>query len=196
VQNVTIAISTIGPNNESALRTDSRRRGKAPFAVWISAAGLVLAGVSRKQCVYRRDTAWPLLIILMLMLTLVSCGGSGGSDGGGGGGGVTISVSPKTKSLFPTQQQQFTATVAGSTNNAVNWTASLGTVDAAGLYTAPAVTTTSAATITAVALADVTRSASAAVTIQPPTAPGSYTLTISATSASLLQTTTAVLNVQ
>jgi GTPase involved in cell partitioning and DNA repair len=135
--------------------------------------------------------------VLMLVITLISCGGSGGSDGGGGGGGgVLISVNPKTRTLFPTQQQQFTATVTGSTNNAVNWTASLGTIDASGLYTAPPVTSTSMATVTAVALADVTRSSSATVTIQQPTQSGSYTLTITATSGGVTQSTTAVLNVQ
>jgi hypothetical protein len=112
---------------------------------------------------------------------------------------VTISVSPTTKSLFPTQQQQFTATVAGTTNVGVNWAVSSGPgmVDATGLYTAPAsVTSTTQATVTAVALADVTKSAGAAVTIQEPTPSGSYTVTVLGMSGSASQSTPVTLNVQ
>jgi hypothetical protein len=197
VQNVTLVVTTLGANMGASQHRSARSRGNAPFVVWISAAGLVLAGISRKEQANARPTMCALLTVLMLAITLISCGGSGGSSGGGGGGGgVSVSVSPKTRSLFPTQQQQFTATVTGSTNNAVNWTASLGTVDASGLYTAPAVTSTSLASVTAVALADVTRSSTATVTIQQPTQSGSYTLIITATSGSLSQSTTAILNVQ
>jgi len=198
VQTVTLAVTTLGPNNGAGLRMGLVGRGTAPFVVWASATGLLLVGVSRRDRVDKRQAGSALLVILMLVVTLVSCGGSGGSGGGGGGsgGGVAVSVNPKSKSLFPTQQQQFTATVTGSTNNAVDWTASMGTIDGSGMYTAPPVTSTSAATVTAVALADVTRSASATVTIQAPTASGSYTLTIMATSGSQSQSTTAILNVQ
>ena len=55
---------------------------------------------------------------------------------------VTVTVDPGSISLFVSQKQQFTATVTGTTNQAVTWSVQQGnpggTVDATGLYTAPA----------------------------------------------------------
>jgi hypothetical protein len=90
------------------------------------------------------------------------------SDGGGGGkGSIKVSVSPSSVTLSSGGQQQFTATVTGTANTAVTWSASAGSVNSNGLYTAPNVKTTSNATVTATSQADPTQSASAAVTINP-----------------------------
>src|SRR6185312_13409426 len=70
--------------------------------------------------------------------------------------------------------QQFTATVAGNSNTAVNWTVNgvaggnsiLGTVDATGLYTAPLSPPKEGITVFAVSQADTTRTAAATVTAQ------------------------------
>jgi hypothetical protein len=195
VQNITLAISTLGPNTGTLQRPTAKNHGPAPFVAWISVAGLVFGGLSRERS-RRSWTMLSMIVVLATALMLGSCGGTGGGWSSGGGG-VTISVSPATKTLFPTQQQQFTATVAGSSNTGVNWTASTGTVDGNGLYTAPAsVTASTQATVTAVALADVTRSAQATVTIQAPTPSGSYTITITATMGSLKPTTSATLTVE
>src|SRR6266852_978549 len=51
---------------------------------------------------------------------------------------VTFTINPQSINLQAGAQQQFTATVTGSSNTAVTWTASGGTVAAGGLYTAPA----------------------------------------------------------
>src|SRR6185437_4678105 len=70
-------------------------------------------------------------------------GGSGGSVGGAAGGGdggvssVVVTIQPVTASLSPGGTQQFTATVTGSADTVVTWSASGGTISAAGLYTAP-----------------------------------------------------------
>src|SRR5208283_5183371 len=71
---------------------------------------------------------------------------------------------------------QYTATVSGSTNTAVTWTAggvacvtaaAPGAITCAGLYTAPATiaSPTASVTVVAIAQADTTKFASASVTI-------------------------------
>ncbi len=82
---------------------------------------------------------------------------------------VAVSVSPTTATLNSGNTQQFTATVTGSTNTAVTWTASAGTISSAGLFTAPTVTAATAVTVTATSQADTTKSATASVTVNPQT---------------------------
>lgn len=100
-----------------------------------------------------------------------------GSSGGGGGGGgkVSISVSPSSATLSSAQQQQFTATVSGTSNTAVTWLATAGSVNAAGLFTAPTVSAETSVTVTATSKADTSKSASAVVTVNPA---GNQTLSI------------------
>jgi hypothetical protein len=90
---------------------------------------------------------------------------------------VAVSVTPTMPTLFVAQTRQFTATVIGSANQAVNWTVNdiaggdttVGVIDASGLYTAPAVPPVpNQVTVTATSVADPARSASAAVTIINP----------------------------
>ncbi len=75
---------------------------------------------------------------------------------------VTISVSPASVTLAPGATVQFTATVSGTTNTAVSWTATGGTVTQTGTYTAGSTTGTYAVTAT---LTGGTISATAQVTI-------------------------------
>src|SRR5205085_12614673 len=51
---------------------------------------------------------------------------------------VAVSVSPTSASLQTGGTQQFTATVTGSTNTSVSWSANGGTISTSGLFTAPA----------------------------------------------------------
>ena len=103
---------------------------------------------------------------------------------------VTISVSPSTAAIASGVTQQFTATVTGSTNTAVQWqvngvgggNSQVGTISATGLYTAPLVTSPITVTVTAISTADSTKSASAMVTVNP----ASSTITVSLTSGSSL----------
>ena len=76
---------------------------------------------------------------------------------------VAISVSPGTASIQSGAQQQFTASVSGSSNTAVTWSASGGTITTSGLYVAPSAAGTY--TVTATSAADSTKSASAVVTV-------------------------------
>jgi hypothetical protein len=87
-----------------------------------------------------------------------------------------VSISPSgALSLYVSATQQFTSTVANSSNTAVNWqvngvtggSASTGTISTSGLYQAPAtVPSPSSVTVKAVSVADANASASATVTIQ------------------------------
>ena len=87
---------------------------------------------------------------------------------------VTVSVAPASVSLTSlASSQQFSATVAGSSNTAVTWSVSpqVGSISAAGVYTLPAtVTTQQTVTIAATSAADSTTQAAAAVTLFPPLA--------------------------
>ena len=82
-----------------------------------------------------------------------------------GGGAVTVTVSPTTANVTSGGTQQFTATVTSSTNTAVTWTASAGSISNSGLFTAPIVSSDTSVTVMATSVADPTKSASASVTV-------------------------------
>jgi hypothetical protein len=93
---------------------------------------------------------------------------------------VQVSVSPSAASMQLGAQQQFSARVSGTSNTAVTWSASSGTIVANGLYTAPGNAGTY--TITAVSNSDQSKFSSAlAVVSAPPTA----TVSISPANASI-----------
>jgi hypothetical protein len=79
---------------------------------------------------------------------------------------IGVTVSPHSVSILTGATQQSTATVTGTTNTAVTWSASGGTVSTSGLYTAPA--TAGTYTITATSQADNTKVDSAAATVTTP----------------------------
>jgi len=76
---------------------------------------------------------------------------------------VSVTISPSIISLGTSGTQQFTATVKGSTNTAVTWTASGGSVSSSGLFNAQASAGTDTVTVTSVA--DPTKSATAQVLV-------------------------------
>lgn len=82
---------------------------------------------------------------------------------------VVIGISPVIISLSTGGTEQFTDTVTGTSNTAVNWKALDGTITLAGLYTAPSTAATDTVTVTSVA--DPTKSASATVTVTSNTPP-------------------------
>jgi hypothetical protein len=79
---------------------------------------------------------------------------------------ISVAVSPTLTTVSSGGTRQFTATVANSTNQAVIWTATAGTISSAGLFTAPVVLTNTTITVTASSVADPSKSASATVTVQ------------------------------
>lgn len=87
---------------------------------------------------------------------------------------VVVSISPTSAFVAVNGQQQFEATVAGSSNTAVDWSVSgsgcsgsaCGTISSSGLYTAPgSVPSPATVIVKASAQIDVSRSASSTVTI-------------------------------
>jgi hypothetical protein len=106
----------------------------------------------------------------LVVLTLSACGSGGGNNNNT----VTVTVSPATANVQEGSQQQFTATVTNTSSTAVNWqvngvtggNATVGTIDATGLYTAPAIIPNPASvTITAFLQSAPTLSGNAIATI-------------------------------
>ena len=79
----------------------------------------------------------------VLVLMLAACGNNSNNPPNG----PSVTISPATANLQEGSQQQFTATVTGTSNSAVTWqvngvtggNASAGTISGTGLYTAPSV---------------------------------------------------------
>ena len=93
---------------------------------------------------------------------------------------VTVSVSPLVASLGPSQVQQFTATVKGTTNQTVSWfvngneggNSSVGKISSTGTYTAPlSAPAVPSITIAARSMYDTGASATASVTVMASAAP-------------------------
>jgi hypothetical protein len=89
--------------------------------------------------------------------------------------GVGVQLSPTTATLLASQSQQFTPTVTGTTNLAVNWSYAppVGTLvtsgTSAGLYTAPSsIAANQTVQLTATSAADTTQSATATISLVPP----------------------------
>ncbi|HTW32200.1 MAG TPA: putative Ig domain-containing protein [Candidatus Sulfotelmatobacter sp.] len=80
---------------------------------------------------------------------------------------VKVNVSPASTTLSPGAQTQFSATVQGTSNTAVTWTASVGTIAANGMYIAPTgMSSGTQITVTATSAADSSQHASGVVTIE------------------------------
>ena len=85
-----------------------------------------------------------------------------------GGASSVLSVSPASVTLAPGTKQQFTASLSGTADTAVIWSASAGSIDAQGLYTAPALIPPTNITVTAASTVHPAIRASASVTIGKP----------------------------
>lgn len=79
---------------------------------------------------------------------------------------ITVSVSPQAAAVGTGQSTQFSVTTNDTTG--VNWTASVGTIDASGNYTAPSGGQSTTAIVTATSKKDLTKSASANVNVVAP----------------------------
>ena len=100
----------------------------------------------------------------LAIVGLSSCTGSASKTGTNNPPpAIAISISPSSASVNEGSTKQFSATVTGSTNQDVTWSATGGTISPAGLYTAGS--SAGGFTVTAKSVADTSKSASAAVTI-------------------------------
>jgi hypothetical protein len=84
---------------------------------------------------------------------------------------IALTVTPSSVTLASGAVQQFTATVQGTANTRVNWSASAGTITNSGLFTAPVVAKTTAVTVTVTSAADPSKSATATVAVVSGSAP-------------------------
>ena len=78
---------------------------------------------------------------------------------------VAVTVTPTTATVASGATEQFSALVTNTSNVAVTWSASQGTISTSGLYQAPTVSANTTATVTATSTADATKSATASVTV-------------------------------
>jgi hypothetical protein len=114
------------------------------------------------------------LCILSSALSFAGCAGSAGSPGSVSNtpptaAAVTVAVSPPSASVQTGSTQQFSATVAGTSNTGVTWSATGGTISSAGLFTAGGIAGSYA--VTATSLADTSKSAQVPVTLTAPAPP-------------------------
>ena len=114
------------------------------------------------------------LFILSVALSLAGCAGTAGSPGTvsnnpPAAAAVSVAVSPTSASVQTGSTQQFSATVTGTSNTGVTWSATGGTISSAGLFTAG--TTAGAYAVTATSMANTAKSAQAAVTLTAPAPP-------------------------
>src|SRR5690242_6569533 len=121
---------------------------------------------------FRNASRAKMFCILIAAFTAACGGGGSGSNTNSPPppppSNVTVSISPPGATVAPGGSVQFTATVTGTTNTAVSWSAggieggngTVGTISASGAYTAPnTVPNPSAVNIIAVSVADSTKSA-------------------------------------
>jgi PKD repeat protein len=97
---------------------------------------------------------------------------------------ISIAVSPTAATVSSGSTQQFTTTVANTTNQAVTWTATAGTISGGGLFTAPVVLTNTTVTVTASSVVARSAVASATITVLP-SAPQPISVAVSPTLAAL-----------
>lgn len=86
-----------------------------------------------------------------------------------GSNSISVQISPSSTSFASGARVQFTALVKNTSNTAVNWSTTAGTISSDGLWTAPAQTSSSSVRITAVSAADASARSSAIATFAPVT---------------------------
>jgi len=99
------------------------------------------------------------ITIVLSTLWFVGCGKNNNSTT------VTVAISPQTPTVGSGATQQFIATVTGTSNTAVTWSVSSGTITAQGLFTAPLIAANTTVTVSATSVADPTGSASTTATV-------------------------------
>jgi hypothetical protein len=93
-----------------------------------------------------------------------------------------VQISPADPSIAPGGKLQFTATVSNSSNTAVTWTASAGSISSAGLFTAPSSGSANSITVTATSKAEISAHATTAITLS------AFTITTSSVPAAVKAT--------
>lgn len=106
------------------------------------------------------------LVVYLGLGLLVACGGS--SSNSIQQQPVAVSIASAPANIGAGANWQYSATVSGSSNQTVTWTATAGTIDSTGLFIAPTTFPSSpTVTITATSAADSSATKSTTVTVQP-----------------------------
>ncbi len=124
----------------------------------------------------RSSRAKTLCVLVAAFTTACGGGGNGGSKSSNPPptSNITVSVSPVSVTVAPSASVQFTATVTGTSNTTVMWTATasdgstanVGLISASGVYTAPGTAPSpSAVNIKATSVVDTTKSGNATANI-------------------------------
>ncbi len=100
---------------------------------------------------------------------------------------IAVTIRPTSATMSVSTTLQFSATVTGSTNTSVTWSATCGTITTSGFYKAPA--TISSCKVTATSVANTASSASASVTVTAPAATLSCSQSSSTTTTDLVRCT-------
>lgn len=106
------------------------------------------------------------LLVFCLVILAIANGCGAGFSNGQGASQIQVAVSPNSITLGSGSQQQFTATVSGTSNSAVTWSASAGSITSNGTFTVPTVSNGTQIKITATSAAETTQHASGVVTVQ------------------------------
>jgi hypothetical protein len=113
------------------------------------------------------------LCFLLGTLSLAGCAGTAGSPGSVPNAPaksvISVAINPPSASVQTGSTQQFSATVSGTSNTGISWSATGGTISSAGLFTAGATAGTFA--VTATSMGDASKSAQASVTLTAPAPP-------------------------
>ena len=87
----------------------------------------------------------------------------------GGHSGPSLTITPGSITVLSQGRQQFAASIVGTGNTAVVWSASAGSISSNGTFTAPKVNSNASVTVTATSAAGANYHANAAVTVTPQT---------------------------
>ena len=134
-----------------------------------------------------RHSSGQLHSVCALLVAIISLGSCTGKTGSGSPISppqvVTVSIPPGPYSVAAGAKQQFSATVTGTTNTLVTWTATGGAISSTGDYTAGG--SAGDFSVTATSVADTSKSAQMAVTVTaaptppPPSPPAGTASSIS-----------------
>jgi hypothetical protein len=116
----------------------------------------------------RRNQFLAVFILTIATVFSIGCAGiASGAPSPSASQAVHISLMPGSASVVAGGKVQFAATLTSTSNTAVVWHASAGTISGTGLFTAPSVSLSTKVTVTVVSAADSTLIATSDVTVAP-----------------------------